>query len=71
MTMETLSIFIFVIECYSESEQDDPEIAVETAPPPISSETLSPLVCAHEISLLFIDQVHGCRSLQLGRNDLD
>nr|KAF6341365.1 interaction protein for cytohesin exchange factors 1 [Myotis myotis] len=30
-------------ECYSESEQDDPEIAVETAPPPISSETLSPL----------------------------
>ncbi|XP_059555983.1 interactor protein for cytohesin exchange factors 1 isoform X2 [Myotis daubentonii] len=30
-------------ECYSESEQDDPEIAVETALPPISSETLSPL----------------------------
>ncbi|XP_027985702.2 interactor protein for cytohesin exchange factors 1 [Eptesicus fuscus] len=30
-------------ECYSESEQDDPEIAVETAPPPNSSETLSPL----------------------------
>ncbi|KAM7136114.1 interactor protein for cytohesin exchange factors 1 isoform 2-T6 [Molossus nigricans] len=29
-------------ECYSESEQDDPEIAVETAWPPCSAETLSP-----------------------------
>ncbi|XP_006868537.1 PREDICTED: interactor protein for cytohesin exchange factors 1 [Chrysochloris asiatica] len=28
-------------ECYSESEQDDPEVAVETPPPPYSSETLS------------------------------
>lgn len=50
----TLSIFVFVIECYSESEQDDPEIAGETAPPPNSSETLPPLVCTHLISLLFI-----------------
>lgn len=31
-------------ECYSESEQEDPEIAGETPPPPNSSETLSPLV---------------------------
>lgn len=30
-------------ECYSESEQDDPEIAAETAPPPNSSETPSSL----------------------------
>ncbi|XP_070273535.1 interactor protein for cytohesin exchange factors 1 isoform X1 [Myotis yumanensis] len=30
-------------ECYSESEQDDPETAVETASPPTSSETLSAL----------------------------
>lgn len=31
-------------ECYSESEQEDPEIAGETPPPPNSSDTLSPLV---------------------------
>ncbi|XP_006140050.2 interactor protein for cytohesin exchange factors 1 isoform X2 [Tupaia chinensis] len=31
-------------ECYSESEQEDPELAVETPAPPYSSETLSPLV---------------------------
>ncbi|XP_057595928.1 interactor protein for cytohesin exchange factors 1 [Hippopotamus amphibius kiboko] len=30
-------------ECYSESEQEDPEIAVETAPPRCSAETVSPL----------------------------
>uniref|UniRef100_A0A8C9KYI9 Interaction protein for cytohesin exchange factors 1 n=1 Tax=Phocoena sinus TaxID=42100 RepID=A0A8C9KYI9_PHOSS len=30
-------------ECYSESEQEDPEIAVETRPPHYSAETLSPL----------------------------
>uniref|UniRef100_A0A8C0KST9 Interaction protein for cytohesin exchange factors 1 n=1 Tax=Canis lupus dingo TaxID=286419 RepID=A0A8C0KST9_CANLU len=30
-------------ECYSESEQEDPEIAVETPPPPYSAETFSPL----------------------------
>ncbi|XP_058390098.1 interactor protein for cytohesin exchange factors 1 isoform X2 [Diceros bicornis minor] len=30
-------------ECYSESEQEDPETAVETPPPPYSSETLSSL----------------------------
>uniref|UniRef100_A0A8D1P0Y7 PH domain-containing protein n=1 Tax=Sus scrofa TaxID=9823 RepID=A0A8D1P0Y7_PIG len=30
-------------ECYSESEQEDPEIAVETAPPPCSEESLLPL----------------------------
>uniref|UniRef100_A0A8C4ML81 Interaction protein for cytohesin exchange factors 1 n=1 Tax=Equus asinus TaxID=9793 RepID=A0A8C4ML81_EQUAS len=30
-------------ECYSESEQEDPEIAMETPPPPYSSETLSSL----------------------------
>ncbi|XP_066104607.1 interactor protein for cytohesin exchange factors 1 [Saccopteryx bilineata] len=30
-------------ECYSESEQDDPEIAAESAPPPYSAETLSPV----------------------------
>ncbi|XP_051020395.1 interactor protein for cytohesin exchange factors 1 isoform X5 [Acomys russatus] len=31
-------------ECYSESEQEDPEIAVETPPPPYSSATSSPVV---------------------------
>uniref|UniRef100_G1LUY1 Interaction protein for cytohesin exchange factors 1 n=4 Tax=Ailuropoda melanoleuca TaxID=9646 RepID=G1LUY1_AILME len=30
-------------ECYSESEQEDPEIAAETPPPPYSAETFSPL----------------------------
>ncbi|XP_032692292.1 interactor protein for cytohesin exchange factors 1 isoform X7 [Lontra canadensis] len=30
-------------ECYSESEQEDPEIAVETPPPPYSAETFFPL----------------------------
>ncbi|XP_005390615.1 PREDICTED: interactor protein for cytohesin exchange factors 1 isoform X3 [Chinchilla lanigera] len=30
-------------ECYSESEQEDPEIAVETPPPPYSSATSSPV----------------------------
>ncbi|KAJ8797218.1 hypothetical protein J1605_017446 [Eschrichtius robustus] len=30
-------------KCYSESEQEDPEIAVETRPPHYSAETLSPL----------------------------
>uniref|UniRef100_A0A8D0YWG7 PH domain-containing protein n=1 Tax=Sus scrofa TaxID=9823 RepID=A0A8D0YWG7_PIG len=30
-------------ECYSESEQEDPEIAVETAPPPCAEESLLPL----------------------------
>ncbi|XP_029799891.1 interactor protein for cytohesin exchange factors 1 isoform X6 [Suricata suricatta] len=30
-------------ECYSESEQEDPEIAVETPPPPYSAESFSPL----------------------------
>ncbi|XP_023373708.1 interactor protein for cytohesin exchange factors 1 isoform X2 [Otolemur garnettii] len=33
-------------ECYSESEQEDPEIATETPPPPYSSQTQSPSVCA-------------------------
>ncbi|XP_036269737.1 interactor protein for cytohesin exchange factors 1 [Pipistrellus kuhlii] len=37
-------------ECYSESEQDDPEIAVETAPPPNSSETLPPLAAEQACS---------------------
>ncbi|XP_028709888.1 interactor protein for cytohesin exchange factors 1 isoform X2 [Peromyscus leucopus] len=30
-------------ECYSESEQEDPEIAVETPPPPYASATSSPV----------------------------
>uniref|UniRef100_A0A8D1K9T1 PH domain-containing protein n=1 Tax=Sus scrofa TaxID=9823 RepID=A0A8D1K9T1_PIG len=30
-------------ECYSESEQEDPEIAAETAPPPCAEESLLPL----------------------------
>lgn len=54
---ETLRIFICVTECYSESEQEDPEIAVETPPPPYPTETLSPVVCTHIISLLVIDQI--------------
>ncbi|XP_069345199.1 interactor protein for cytohesin exchange factors 1 [Eulemur rufifrons] len=33
-------------ECYSESEQEDPEIAAETPPPPYSSQTQSPSLCA-------------------------
>ncbi|XP_012307503.1 interactor protein for cytohesin exchange factors 1 isoform X1 [Aotus nancymaae] len=32
-------------ECYSESEQEDPEIAAETPPPSRSSQTQSPSVC--------------------------
>ena len=60
--IETLSIFISVIECYSESEQDDPEIAGETA------SSLSLLVRTDVIMLLFIDRMHGCHSFQLGRN---
>lgn len=63
--IETLSICIFVIECYSESEQDDAEVAVESAP------SLSLLVCTDVIALLFTDQMHGCHSFQLGRNYLD
>ncbi|TKC44522.1 hypothetical protein EI555_017051 [Monodon monoceros] len=43
-------------ECYSESEQEDPEIAVETRPPHYSAETLSPLVRTVVIGLLVIDQ---------------
>ncbi|KAK2509315.1 hypothetical protein MC885_000749 [Smutsia gigantea] len=39
-------------ECYSESEQEDPEIAVETPPPPYSTETLSPLVAQQALSSL-------------------
>lgn len=62
---ETLSICICVIECYSESEQEDPEIAVESAP------SLSLLVCTDVITQLFIDQMHGCHSFQLRRNYLD
>lgn len=68
---ETFSVFLFVIECYSESEQEDPEIAVETRPPHYSAETLSPLVRTVVIGLLVIDQMCGCRSFQLGRNYLD
>lgn len=64
--VETLSIFIFVIECYSESEQEDPDVAVETAHPPHSAGTLSPLVCADINSLLFIDQICGRHSFQMG-----
>lgn len=37
-------------ECYSESEQDDPEIAVETAPASNSSETLSSLAAEQACS---------------------
>eukprot|EP00072_Mus_musculus_P067695 XP_017169458.1 PREDICTED: interactor protein for cytohesin exchange factors 1 isoform X5 [Mus musculus] len=31
-------------ECYSESEQEDPEVAVEAPPPPYASTTSSPVV---------------------------
>lgn len=41
-SIKALGISIFVVECYSESEQEDPEPAVETPPPPYSSE--APLV---------------------------
>lgn len=64
--IETLSIFISVTECYSESEQEDPDVAVETAHPPHSAGTLSPLVCTDTISLLFIDQMRGHHSFQMG-----
>ncbi|XP_019604816.2 interactor protein for cytohesin exchange factors 1 isoform X1 [Rhinolophus sinicus] len=37
-------------ECYSESEQEDPEIAVEAAPPPYFAETLSPSVAQQSCS---------------------
>ncbi|KAM5283624.1 interactor protein for cytohesin exchange factors 1 isoform 2-T2 [Hipposideros larvatus] len=37
-------------ECYSESEQEDPEIAAETAPPPSFAETLSPLAARQATS---------------------
>lgn len=58
-------------ECYSESEQEDPEIAAETAPPPCAEESLLPLVCTDVLSVLVINQMHGQHSSQLGRNHLD
>lgn len=70
-SVETLSIFVFVTECYSESEQEDPEIAAETAPPPCAEESLLPLVCTDVLSVLVINQMHGQHSSQLGRNHLD
>ena len=53
-SVETFSIFLFVLECYSESEQEDPEIAVQTPPLHHSAESLSPsvgtkLVCCSSI----------------------
>ncbi|XP_036742667.1 interactor protein for cytohesin exchange factors 1 isoform X2 [Manis pentadactyla] len=39
-------------ECYSESDQEDPEIAVETPPPPYPTETLSPVVAQQASSSL-------------------
>lgn len=65
-SVKALSIFIFVIECYSESEQEDPEIAAETPPPPHASQTQSS-VCTDISSLLVIDQMRGCHFFQLGR----
>lgn len=60
--VESLSVFIFVIECYSESEQEDPEIAVEAPPPPHYAETRSPLVRTDVIGLLFVHQMRDRHS---------
>jgi hypothetical protein len=70
-SVQILNIFIFVIECYSESEQEDPEMTGETPQPPYSSSTSSPLVCTDMSSLLVIDHMWGHHSFPLDRNCLD
>ena len=60
--VETFSIFLFVLECYSESEQEDPEIAVQTPSLHHSAESLSSsvgtkLACCSSIKWHHVDVV--------------
>ncbi|EDL03563.1 mCG114385 [Mus musculus] len=48
-------------ECYSESEQEDPEVAVEAPPPPYASTTSSPVVRV-DVHTLAFSEASNCQA---------